>query len=73
MRCLVKADISSEKWNNSNSGHQEWVTLDKINQEGELICHFHSYAWCDHGEQESERNIEKHFRKDEQGLYQLCQ
>ena len=73
MRCLVKANISSEKWNNSNSGHQEWVTLDKITQEGELVCTFGTYDWCDHGEQESETNIEKHFRKDEQGLYQLCQ
>ena len=73
MRCLVKANISSEKWNNSNSGHQEWVTLDRITHEGELVCTFGTYDWCDHGEQESETNIEKHFRKDEQGLYKLCQ
>lgn len=73
MRCLVKADTSSEKWNNSNSGHQEWVTLEEITPEGEIISYFGVYDWCDEGEQTYENESERRFRKDEQGLYQLCE
>ena len=72
MRCLVKVDESREEYNNSNSGHQEWVVLEEIMPNGEVICSFKTYDWCDDGEQTSENAVEKRFRKDEQGLYQLC-
>ena len=72
MRCLVKVDLSSEARNNSNSGHQEWVTLEDITPEGEIISYFRVYDWCDEGEQTYENESERRFRKDEEGLYQLC-
>ena len=72
MRCLVKVDESREEYNNSNSGHQEWVVLEGIMPNGEVICSFKTYDWCDDGEQTNENAVEKRFRKDEQGLYQLC-
>lgn len=70
---MVETDISSEKWNNSNSGHEESVYVEKITAEGEIFCHLTTYDWCDEGEQTREYTEEKHFLKDEQGLYQLCQ
>ena len=73
MRCLVKVDESREEYNNSNSGHQEWVVLEGIMPNGEVICSFKTYDWCDDGEQKSENAVEKRFRKDEQGLYQPCE
>lgn len=73
MRCLVKVDESREEYNNSNSGHQEWVVLEGIMPNGEVICSFKTYDWCDDGEQTNENAVEKRFRKDEQGLYQPCE
>lgn len=72
MRCLVKVNESREEYNNSNYGYQEWVILEGIMPDGEIVCTFKTYNWCDDGEQTSESAIEKRFRKDEQGLYQPC-
>ena len=73
MRCLIQSDISSEKWNNSNSGHEESVYVEKITAEGDLFCRFTIYDWCDNGEQTREDVKQMHFRKDGHGLYQLCE
>lgn len=72
VRSLVKVDESREAYNNRNSGHQEWAKMEGVMPNGELICTYLTYDWCDDGEQTSEGEIEKRFRKDEQGIYQLC-
>lgn len=72
MRCLVKVDESCEEHNNSNYGHQEWIVWEGIMPDGEVVCTFKTYDWCDDGEQTNESAVEKRFRKDGQGLYQPC-
>lgn len=40
MRRLVKVDESREEHNNSNYGHQEWIVLEGIMPDGEVVCTF---------------------------------
>lgn len=72
MRCLLKLDNRLAEFNTSNSGYLEAVYLSDIMPDGEVISVFRTDSWCDDGEQTREEEVEKRFRKDEQGLYQPC-